>query len=211
LALVGLALAAGMVAAASGGQSSIPADAASVAAGADRSGEGVAGDSDIRSIDFANVAPPGSVCADGLRFAPATIPVEDGRSPVLDIGRFTRVEIDPDVAYGDVDGDGDDEAVVHVTCSYGANATQDTVHVWRAAAGRPVHVASVGEPPASITGPLAPTVIDVAIADGRVEVTWTSYADDDPNCCPSERATIRYELDGDDLQRVGRPTVHPAP
>ena len=86
---------------------------------------------DIRAVDFGEVAPPGSACAEGLRFTPpAAIPVARGRSPVLDIGRFTRLEVDPDVAYGDLDGDGNDEAVVHVVCTYGANGAEDTVHVW---------------------------------------------------------------------------------
>ena len=44
----------------------------------------------------------------------------------------------------------------------------------------------------------------------QVEVTWTRYADDDPNCCPSRLATVTYELDGDALDRVGRPVTRAA-
>jgi hypothetical protein len=203
LALAGLGLAAAVFAASSGGRSSQSADAsvaASVAAAAP---------TDIRAVDFGEVAPPGSACAEGLRFTPpAAIPVARGRSPVLDIGRVTRLEVDPNVAYGDLDGDGRDEAVVHVVCTYGANGAEDTVHVWaQARAGRTVHVASLTEPPRSITGPLPPAVEDVAVDGRQVEVTWTQYVAGDRNCCPSRLTTVTYELDGAGLDRVGRPVT----
>jgi hypothetical protein len=207
LALAGLGLAAAVFAASSGGRSSHSANASA-------SGP-VAADTpaDIRAVDFGEVAPPGSACAEGLRFTPpAAIPVAGGRSPVLDIGRFTRLEVDPNVAYGDLDGDGGDEAVVHVVCTYGANGAEDTVHVWtQTRAGRTVHVASLTEPPRSVTGPLPPAVADVAVDGRRVEVTWTHYAAGDPNCCPSRLTTVSYELDGDRLDRVGRAVTRAAP
>jgi hypothetical protein len=206
LGLAGFGLAAAVFAASSGGRSSLPANA-SVAGSA-------AADvpPDIRAVDFGEVAPPGSACAEGLRFTPpAAIPVTRGRSPVLDIGRFTRLEVDPDVAYGDLDRDGSDEAVVHVVCTYGANGAEDTVQVWTEnRAGRTVHVASLTEPPRSVTGPLPPAVTDVAVDGRRVEVTWTHYAAGDPNCCPSRLTTVTYELDGDALDRVGRPVTRTA-
>jgi hypothetical protein len=207
LALAGLGLAAAVFAASSGGRSSHSANASA-------SGP-VAADTpaDIRAVDFGEVAPPGSACAEGLRFTPpAAIPVAGGRSPVLDIGRFTRLEVDPNVAYGDLDGDGGDEAVVHVVCTYGANGAEDTVHVWtQTRAGRTVHVASLTEPPRSVTGPLPPAVADVAVDGRRVEVTWTHYTAGDPNCCPSRLTTVSYELDGDRLDRVGRAVTRAAP
>jgi hypothetical protein len=206
LALAGLGLAAAVFAASSGGRSSQSADAsvaASVAAAAP---------TDIRAVDFGEVAPPGSACAEGLRFTPpAAIPVAQGQSPMLDIGRFTRLRIDPHVVYGDLDGDGHDEAVVHVVCTYGANGAEDTLHVWaQTGAGRTVHEASLTEPPPSVSGPLPPAVDDVMVDGRRVEVTWTQYAAGDPNCCPSRLATVTYELDGDRLDSVGRPVTRAA-
>jgi hypothetical protein len=200
-------LAAALVAVASGSQSSRVAEAAPVPVETLVASNGPA-PTDIRSVDFDEVAPPGSACVQGLRFAPpARIPVDNGRSPVLDLGRLTRVEVDSDVAYGDLTGDGDDEAVVHVVCAFGANGAEDTVHVWRLSGRRVVHVASLREPPASITGPLPPSVSDVAVDGDAVEVTWTHYAADDPNCCPSEQTVITYQLDGATLDRVGRPVT----
>jgi hypothetical protein len=205
LGLAGLGLAAAVFAASSGGRSTTRADASAA--------EPVAADAptDIRAVDFGEVAPPGSACAEGLRFTPpAAIPVASGRSSVLDIGRVTRLEVDPDVAYGDLDGDGNDEAVVHVVCTYGANGAEDTVHVWTQRRGRTVHLASVTEPPRSITGPLPPAVAGVAVHASQVEVTWTRYAAGDPNCCPSRLTTVTYRLEGDALDRVGRPVTRAA-
>jgi LppP/LprE lipoprotein len=204
LGLAGLGFAAAVFAG-SGGRSSQPADASATGpATADAP-------ADIRAVDFGEVAPPGSACAEGLRFTPPTaIPVANGHSTVLDIGRYTRLEVDPDVAYGDLDGNGDDEAVVHVVCNYGANGAEDTVHVWTKRGGRTVHVAGLAEPPRSVTGPLPPAVDDVAVDGRRIEVTWTRYAGGDPNCCPSRLTTVTYELDGDRLDRVGKPVTRSA-
>jgi hypothetical protein len=205
LGLAGLGLALAVFAASSGGRSSPRADASATGPGA------ADAPADIHDVDFGEVAPPGSACAEGLRFTPpAAIPVAQGRSPVLDIGRVTRLEVDPQVAYGDLDGDGDDEAVVHVVCTYGANGAQDTVHMWTQRRGRTVHVASLTEPPRSIAGALPPAVSGVAVDGEHVEVTWTRYAADDPNCCPSQLTTVTYELDGDALDRVGRPVTRAA-
>jgi LppP/LprE lipoprotein len=205
LGLAGLGFAAAVFAGSSGGRSSQVADASPTGpAAADAP-------ADIRAVDFGEVAPPGSACAEGLRFTPpAAIPVANGRSTILDIGRYTRLEVDPDVAYGDLDGDGDDEAVVHVVCGYGANGAEDTVHVWTERGGRTLHVASLTEPPRSVTGPLPPAVDHIAVEGRRIEVTWTRYADDDPNCCPSELTTVTYELDSGTLDRVGMPVTRGA-
>jgi hypothetical protein len=205
LGLAGLGLAVAVFAASSGGGSSPRADASPTApAAADAP-------ADIRDVDFGEVAPPGSACAEGLRFTPpAAIPVTRGRSSVLDIGRVTRLEVDSVVVYGDLDDNGNDEAVVHVVCTYGANGAEDTVHVWTQRRGRTVHVASLTEPPRSVTGALPPAVAGVAVHGSQVQVTWTRYAAEDANCCPSRLTTVTYELDGDALDRVGRPVTRAA-
>jgi hypothetical protein len=166
----------------------------------------------IRDVDFSEVAQPGTACADGLRISPPKrIAVDAGASALLDLGRQTRLEVDDAVVYGDLDGDGAEEAVVHATCTYGANGAQDTVQVWALDDdGDPVLAASVDEPPARLTGPLPPSVKTVVVRDGEVAVTWTHYDDDDPNCCPSKQTALRYELDGDALDQVGRAVTRAA-
>ncbi|MFP3902209.1 MAG: LppP/LprE family lipoprotein [Acidimicrobiia bacterium] len=206
-ALAGLALLAAVIAAASNGQ--VSGATAAPDAGA-TAGEGAAS---IHDVDFFQVAVPGSVCGEGLRFdEPRVIPVRSGRSPVLDLTRLTQVAVDPTVAYADLDGDGDDEAVVRVSCTFGANGIEDSVHVWALGPdGQPVHVGGVGEPDESVTGALPGTVAGVAASDGVVEVTWTRYAEDDPNCCPSQHTTVAYGLVDGGLVQQGDPVVSDVP
>jgi LppP/LprE lipoprotein len=166
----------------------------------------------VRDVDFSSVAQPGSACAEGLRIAPPRrISVDEGESGLLDLSRLTRLEVDDTVVYGDLDGDGSDEGVVHALCSYGANGAQDTIQVWAVDEdGDPVLLDSLAEPPARVTGPLPPAVKDVEVDDGELVVTWTHYQDDDPNCCPSQQTALRYQLDDDALDQVGRPVTSDA-
>ncbi len=165
----------------------------------------------IRAVDFGDVAQPGSACSDGLRFAaPTAIDVAGGVSQVLDLAQLTQLTVDPEVSYGDLDGDGADEAVVHVTCAYGANGSIDSLHVWDVDGDRLVHVAGLDEPGASTSGGLPPAVEGVSASDEGVTVTWSHYADGDANCCPSQQARLTYELDGNRLVAVGDPVVSPA-
>jgi hypothetical protein len=164
----------------------------------------------IRAVDFGDVAQPGSACSDGLRFAPpSAIDVSGGVSQVLDLARLTQLTVDPEVTYGDLDGDGAEEAVVHVTCAYGANGSIDSLHVWDVDGDRLVHVAGLDEPGASASGGRPPAVEDVSASDDGVTVTWSHYADGDANCCPSEQARLTYTLDGNRLEAQGEPVISP--
>lgn len=166
----------------------------------------------IRLLDFDEIDQAGGTCDDGLSGAvPRVISVDEGESEVLDEDTFTRLEVDGDVTYGDIDGDTRDEAVVHTVCQYGANGAQDSIQVWDLDTGSAEVQASLGEPPASVTGPLPPAVKSVAIEDdGTVAVTWTHYADTDPNCCPSLETTLRYLVTGSQVTQVGAPDTDPA-
>lgn len=166
----------------------------------------------IRLLDFGEIDQAGTTCAEGPDVTmPGVITVADGESEVLDEDTFTRLEVDGDVTYGDVDGDGRDEAVVHTICTFGANGAQDNIQVWDLETGTAEVKATFGEPPASVTGPLPPAVKEVAIEDdGTVAVTWTHYADDDAQCCPSLESTLRYLVTGSQVTQVGAADTEPA-
>jgi hypothetical protein len=158
----------------------------------------------IRSIDFGDVAQPGEACSNGLRFAPpGQIPVSGGRSQVLDLAQLTQLVVDPHVAYSDLNGDGVEEAVVHVTCTFGANGTEDSVDVWSLEGDEPVVLASLDAPPEALDSDLPPTVQSVGTSGGRVVVNWASYSEDAPRCCPDEQVRASYEIDDDELSTVG--------
>lgn len=167
----------------------------------------------IRLLDFGEIDQAGSTCDDALAgTVPSTIRVAEGESALLDEDFLVRLEVDGDVTYGDLDGDGRDEAVVHTICQYGANGAQDSIQVWDLDTGTAEVKASLGEPPASVTGPLPPAVKAVAVEDdGTLAVTWTHYRDDDPNCCPSLESTIRYLVTGGEVTQIGAPDTAAAP
>lgn len=165
----------------------------------------------IRSVDFGSLAQPGSSCDSGLRFTPpGRIPVSQGRSQILDLAQLTQLVVDDNVAYGDLDGDGIEEAVVHVTCTYGANGAEDTVDVWSLQGDTPVVAATVEEPPASLDSELPPAVQAASVSGDQLVVTWSQYQDGDPRCCPSGQARVPYTLEDGELV-AGEPQVTTAP
>jgi hypothetical protein len=177
--------------------------AGSLVPGVDGAPDGLVGDA-IRLVDFADIDQSGETCSEGLGGdAPGVIAVDQGESGVLDQDRLTRLEVEGAEAYGDLDGDGSDEALVRAVCAFGANGTQETLQVWDLDSGRPQAEASVAEPPASIDSRFPAQVSDVGIEEGRVVVTWASYGDDTPHCCPDEFTRFTYELIGNELLLIG--------
>ena len=163
----------------------------------------------VQDVDFTEVAQPGHLCAEPLSGAPPRIVALDGgTSPLLDESTLARVEVDDDVAYGDLDGDGRDEAVVHATCAYGANGVVDSVQVWSVRGRLPMLVDTVDGAPEEVAEDSAfpPTVLDVDVDGDEVVVTFTHHDDGDPHCCPSRATEVRYELDGG-LEVTGEPTT----
>lgn len=165
----------------------------------------------IRLLDFDEMSQPGATCAEGIAGeVPSSIEVSQGASSVLDSDRFARLEIEGAAAYGDLNGDDGDEAVVHAVCNYGANGTEDTVEVWGLDSGVPVIVASLSGAPASLDARFPPTVKDVAVEGSSLAITWTHHTEDDANCCPSLQTKVLYELVGDELTVIGEPVTSPA-
>lgn len=163
----------------------------------------------VRSLDFSSLAQPGVACSDALPDAtPRSIGVTGGESALLDSASFTQLTVDPVVLYGDLDGDGRDEAVVRVTCAYGANGAEDTVQVWSANGRLPLLIDTITGAPDSVADDsrFPPPLLDVTLVGDDVLVTYGVYADDAPRCCPTSQAVVTYELDGG-LSVVGRPDV----
>ncbi len=168
-------------------------------------------DDAVRELDFATIAQPGVTCSGALTAgAPGSIGIAGGRSALLDEATLARLTVDPDVLYADLDGDGDDEAVVQATCAYGANGEQDTVQVWSVLGRLPVLVDTVtGAPdPVADGSRFPPPVLDVAVDGGELVVTFGVYDAAAPHCCPSHRAAVTYRLDRG-LAVVGDPEIEP--
>lgn len=221
IALGGLALVVAARGGEEGGRGSVTVDRSDAdAVVSDQGGGGVSsftdqvrdlvGSGSVRLLDFTEIDQPGDVCDEAVAgAAPRVITVSGGMSGVIDQDRFTELVVDRDVSYGDLDGDGSDEAVVHAVCNYGANGVQDSIQVWDLDAGTAQRTATLDAAPPSIAEPLPPTVQDVAVEDGDVVVTWSQYQEDDPRCCPSLQAQARYALADEDLTLTGEPETAP--
>jgi hypothetical protein len=157
----------------------------------------------IRLLNFNELDQRGSACAAVPGEAPSTIQVTGGESAVIDEEWLSRLVVDEAALYGDLDGDGADEAVVHTVCEYGANGAQDQIQVWDVATGSSRPLATLDEPPAEIDEGLPPTVKGVAVEGGSLRVTWSHYSEDAPRCCADLESVARYELSGGEVEQVG--------
>jgi hypothetical protein len=167
----------------------------------------------IRDVDFTNFTFPTDSCGDIFERAPrGGYSLQGGeahRGTPAD-PEFYAVYLRDDIAYGDLDGDGVEEAVVVLDCTPG-NRPFGFASVWRATEGggaaRAAKVESTGVDPGR--GELR--LYEADITAGAVDVTWQVFGPEDPSCCPSELARVRLRLAGDTLEPIGEATYGPAP
>lgn len=128
---------------------------------------------DLRSFAYVVNCPTG----DGVGLSPATGAV-GGADAIVDLFEI--------VAYGDVTGDGAEEAVAFLSCALasGGNVTVPNVVVVEATADGPRQLG------AAIDGS-APRLDGALLVVDRYE-----YLPDDPRCCPSVRFEVRLRWDG---------------
>jgi hypothetical protein len=93
------------------------------------------------------------------------------------------------VAYGDLTGDGKDDAVVHLTCNPdGSNGVADEIQVFGPGdelLGKPVLVNR-------FASDFAPAVRTLAVSGNHLSGTASYWKADDPHCCPS--ATLPFSF-----------------
>lgn len=132
----------------------------------------------LRQVDWAN-RPYDIFCEDSSRVT--TVQLDDGVWTSPDGPTYGVVD-GFDVRYGDVTGDGLEEALVLITCAAGAgsNAWSNTVVMESRSDG----VTQVGQTIPSYT----------YIVDGGLVGEELRYEDDDPMCCPSSVIQSRWIL-----------------
>jgi predicted small lipoprotein YifL len=102
----------------------------------------------------------------------------------------------PDMyAFGDLNGDGVDDAAVVLATSGGGSGTFISLEAVLNDQGTPKHVASaeLGD---------RTKVESVAIESGQIIVELVTHGPDDPMCCPTVEATQKYKLQGDTLVQI---------
>ena len=99
----------------------------------------------------------------------------------------------PDMyAFGDLDGDGVEDAAVVLATSGGGSGTFISLEAVINDEGTPHHVAT------AFLGDRV-EINSVAIESGEITVDMVTHGPDDPLCCPTLEVTQEYELQGDTL------------
>ncbi|MCB0155274.1 MAG: hypothetical protein KDF65_10800, partial [Anaerolineae bacterium] len=104
------------------------------------------------------------------------------------------------VAYGDLDGDGQEEAVVIVVSDPNGSAIFHDLAVVAEQDGAPAHVASAALPD--------PVVLkEVDVEDGLIKVVMDTLGPGDGQCCPSQHTVSFYGLQNGVLVELASQTV----
>lgn len=146
----------------------------------------------LRAVNWRNITLPGAVCG-----AQRTIQLRHGAGFVYSVGHpwWPAVVVsDGPATYGDLTGDGRDEAAVVVSCSNGGGTADGQLAFAAAifaAVGHSLRLIGVLSPrqPFEATTPHVPLVASVRLLPGRAIVHEGWYGPPDGTCCGSGKAT----------------------
>lgn len=152
----------------------------------------------IEDVDFGNRTYAPGTCGSIIQEPPADgYVVADGGVRHGDPAEadFYSLSVRPEIAYGDLTGDGLAEAALIVDCSTGNRPVPVgrimTMHGTQATA-----LAPVPKPPAP-DGARGLDLATLQVADGTLIGVWIVLEANDPGCCPTGRLTTVYRWDGE--------------
>lgn len=165
--------------------------------------------SDIRSVDFLNYSYHGSVCSEDVGL-PKTVKVRNGNFKDRDSNFFEIVK--EEIAYGDVNGDGSEDAVVLIRCGSAAG----TLRAFE------VHAYSFQNGQASLLARLDSTAVEGDYKKSYANGTLFYAGENGPKIVgghvivealadgsfagPENVATFDYQLRGNKFVLSGKPT-----
>jgi hypothetical protein len=143
---------------------------------------------DVHTVNWRNASY--SIACPGLggpsdQQVPVTLASGHGTTdPVTWFGTPTRIDVRlVDVSYGDVNRDGTDDAVVHLSCNpQRSNGVADELQVF--GPGSELLAAPVLRNPNA--SDFAPAIKTLTITNGAITGSAYFWAANDPHCCPSE-------------------------
>jgi hypothetical protein len=172
------------------------------------------GSIDLHQVDWANVTLPGAVCG-------ASHPIHVHRHLALVVSHrwgkrwrspawpaWPRVTVDSGwnpIVYGDLDGDGSDEAALGVGCSNGGGTADGYLayaQVIFAAGKKSPQVIGIVTPQQRPNPNVLPTLLQVAIRRAKVVAHEAWYGPNDGTCCPSGRSTTTWKYANGRLRPV---------
>jgi hypothetical protein len=158
---------------------------------------------DVHSVDWRN-ATYSVACLDLGGPADQQVPVTltDGSGTTAPVGWFGDPPVKLDVSvksvdFGDVTGDGRDEAVVRLNCTPdGSNGVAQEVQVF----GPGSELLATPALRNTSGSSFAPAIDSLKVADGRISGTAAYWSANDPHCCPSK--TLPFTLTWDAQRSV---------
>lgn len=152
---------------------------------------------DVHTVDWRNASY--SVACLGLggpadQQVPVTVSNGSGSTaPVTWFGAPVKLDVTvKSVDYGDLTGDGHDEAVVRLTCTPdGSNGVADELQVF-GPGSELLATPSLANPSGAA---FAPAIESLAVTDGRITGTAAVWGADDPHCCPSQTKRFTFTWD----------------
>lgn len=102
--------------------------------------------------------------------------------------------------YGDLDGDGKDEAVVISVCNTGGTGNFTEAYVLKMSGGEITRIVTLEGGDRAYGG-----LREIRIEDGKMIVEANDPGEMGGACCPEEVVTRTYKLKGGSLEEIGRP------
>ena len=161
----------------------------------------------IRSIDFKNFTYDAYCAGEDSE----TVTVKDGEYSYekQEDGWVDRVYFKIfNISYGDLTGDGRDEAVVLSVCNTGGTGNFSEGYIFTLKGGKPVQVAHIPGGDRAYGG-----LREARVENGLLVVESNDVGELGGACCPEFVVTSRYRLSGDKLVKVGvsdRRELYPA-
>jgi hypothetical protein len=167
----------------------------------------------IRSVDFADLTYPTSVCGEVIDQPPrGGFHLVDGvaRADQLAPSGPYSVELWPSRSFGDVNDDGHEDTALVLDCSRGGQAQpMGWIYTLDDSGPRPLAGVVLDRELLPITGVLATSLTELRIGASTVITDWDVYLDGDARCCPTMTAVVAWTWTDGGLT-PGTPTLVPA-
>ena len=157
--------------------------------------------SDIHSVEFKNFTYSAYCAGD----QPEKITVKNGeysKETQMD-GYVDRIYFNVfGISYGDLNGDGNDEAVILSVCNTGGTGNFSEGFIYTQRSGKPVLLAHFPGGDRAYGG-----LRSAKVDNGILIVESNDPGENGANCCPELAVTNRYRLTGDKLIAQGKPVT----
>lgn len=179
---------------------------------------------DLHTVEWTTITAPGEACLTsgqvqlhantafgGKQFGTALIPDEERGSPeppgAQSGPRYDRLNLSVDaITYGDIDDDGQDEALVPLSCSNnGGTASGALLYSMALYSGGngTLHYLGLITPQQQPADQLPTGLSDPVISHAQIVVDEAWYGPGDGTCCPSGRAVTTWTYSSGQLQPHG--------